>query len=77
MQKYFDPIKLPPISMWEKELAIKLAEKDSLYREYYKPKDDTAKVEKNQRSIKEILYSESMERTARKSRDMELQPSIA
>jgi hypothetical protein len=57
MQKHFDPKKLPPIGAWEKELASKLAEKDALYRDYYKLKDDTAKIEKIQRSVKEILHS--------------------
>ena len=58
MQKHFDPKKLPPIFKWEKELAEKLEVKDSLYREYHKLKDDTAKVEKIQRSVKNILHSE-------------------
>jgi len=74
MQKHFDLKKLPPISAWEKELATKLAEKDALSAEYHKLKDDTAKIEKIQRSAREIQRGESPERTMKKSRkhDMEL-----
>jgi K+ transporter len=60
-QKHFDPKKLPPIAAWEKELAEKLKERDSLYREYYALKDETEKVEKIRRSIREIQKSESPE----------------
>ena len=52
MQKHFEPKKLPPISKWEKELAEKLAEKDSLYRGYYTLKDATAKNGKIKRITK-------------------------
>jgi len=72
LQGHFDPKKLPPISMWEKELTEKSVTKESLYREYHKLKDDTAKIEKIQRSVKEILHGESPERTEQKSHGMEL-----
>ena len=72
MGKHFDPNKLPPIKEWEKELAEKTAVKDALYIDYYKLKDDTAKIEKIQRSVKEILHSDETERTPSRKRDMEL-----
>ena len=72
MGKHFNPNKLPPIKEWEKELAEKTAVKDALYIDYYKLKDDTAKIEKIQRSVKEILHSEMPERTQRKSQGLEL-----
>jgi len=74
LQKHFDPKKLPPIAAWEKKLAENLEAKDSLYREYYTFKDETAKVEKIQRSVKEILHSESPtpQRAIQKTRGVEL-----
>ena len=71
LQNRFDPNKLPPISAWEKELAGKLISKDALYREYYALKDETANVEQIQRSVKEILRSETEERTPMWARTME------
>jgi len=72
MQKHFDPKKLPPIKEWEKELAEKLETRDSLYRNYYALKDETEKVEKIQRSVREIQKSVSQERTTARARDMEI-----
>jgi hypothetical protein len=72
LQERFDPNKLPPIAKWRDEYAAKTAEKDALYREYYKLKDDTAKVEKIQRSVKEILHNEAMEWRQKKSQGVEL-----
>ena len=70
MGKHFDPNKLPPIKEWEKELAEKTAVKDALYIDYYKLKDDTARIEKIQWSVKEILHSDETERTPHKSWDL-------
>jgi len=61
LQGRYDPKKLPPTTMWRQELAEKTAEKDALYREYYALKDETAKVEKIQRGVKEILHSDELE----------------
>ena len=75
LQKHYDPKKLPPIRAWEDELATKLAEKDSLYQKYYKLKEDTAKIEKIQRSVKEILHSDEPQperAVTRKTYGMEL-----
>jgi hypothetical protein len=74
MGKHFDPKKLPPISAWEKELAEKTAVKESLYRDYYKLKDDTYKIEKIRASVKMILHNgePQKERTAKRKRGMEL-----
>jgi ATP-dependent exoDNAse (exonuclease V) alpha subunit len=72
MQDRFDPKKLPPISKWEKELAAKEVDKARLYQGYVKLKDETKKVEQIQRSVKEILHTETQERTRQKSRGMEL-----
>jgi uncharacterized coiled-coil protein SlyX len=73
-QDRFDPKKLPPITKWRDELAAKLAEKDSLYREYSALKDDTYKIEQIRASVKAILHNAEPqpERTARKSRGVEL-----
>jgi hypothetical protein len=74
MQKHFDPKKLAPVSAWEKELAEKIAVKESLYRDYYKLKDDTYKIEKIRASVKAILHSgePQPERTAKRKRGMEV-----
>ena len=67
MQERFDPKKLPPISAWEKELAAKLETRDLLYREYYKLKDDTYKIEKIRASVKTILHNDApQEQTPRR-----------
>ena len=58
MQERYDPKKLPPITVWQKQLSEKIAEKESLIREYYKLKDETAKIEKIQRSVKNILHGD-------------------
>jgi hypothetical protein len=68
LQERFDPKKLPPITIWREELAAKTAEKDSLYRDYLKLKDETYKVEKIRASVKEIFQTETPERTAVKSK---------
>ena len=46
--------------------------KDALYHEYYALKDETTKVEKIQRSVKEIQRGDDLERNQRKSRGMEI-----
>jgi ATP-dependent exoDNAse (exonuclease V) alpha subunit len=46
----------------------KTAVKDALYNDYYKLKDDIAKIEKIQRSVKEILHSDEPERTPTRAR---------
>jgi hypothetical protein len=63
LQERFDPKKLPPIDKWKEELTEKTSTKASLYREYYALQSETAKVEKFQRSVKEILHSETSEQT--------------
>jgi hypothetical protein len=72
LQERFDPKKLPPINAWEKELANKLEARDSLYRDYYKLKDDTHKIEKIRASVKTILHNETPERTQKRTRSIEL-----
>jgi hypothetical protein len=73
LQERFDPKKLPSvITMWRKELTAKYAEKDVLYQKYYKLKDETAKVEKIQRSVKVILHSDMPERAHTRTRGMGL-----
>jgi hypothetical protein len=70
------PKKLPPIDMWRKELAAKTAERDVLYREYENLKSETQNVEQIQRSVKDILHSDTTEhlpeRTGQKTWGMEL-----
>ena len=58
LQGRFDPKKLPPITKWRGELAAKSTEKETLYTKYYALKDETAKVEKIQRSVAEIMRAE-------------------
>jgi hypothetical protein len=72
LQERFDPKKLPPISAWEKQLAGKLAEKDALYQQYYKLKDDTYKIEKIRASVKAILHNDAPEQTPSRTRGMEI-----
>ena len=74
MHKRYDPNKLPPITKWREELSAKTAKREKLYRDYETLKTETAKVEKIQRSVKEILHSDEpqTERTATRKRDMEL-----
>jgi len=72
LQERFDPKKLPPITVWEKELAEKLATKDALYRDYYALKDEIYKVEKIRAGVKAILHNETPERTVQKSQGVEL-----
>ena len=74
LQERFDPKKLPPIDKWKEELAEKTGKKESLYLDYYALQNETAKVEKIQRSVKEILHSETpkSERLPTRKRDMEL-----
>ena len=74
LQKRYDPNKLPPITKWREELTAKTAEREKLYREYEKLKTETAKVEKIQRSVKEILHTDEpqTERTKSKSQGLEL-----
>ena len=50
------------LDAWKRELGTKNAERDVLYREYTALKEDTAKVEKIKRSVRDILHSESTER---------------
>ena len=72
LQNRFDPKKLPPISKWQNELAKKIIEKDLLYREYHTLKDEATKVEKIQRSVKEILHSDSPKQMREKSWGVDL-----
>ena len=51
------------LDAWKRELGTKNAERDVLYREYTALKEDTAKVEKIKRSVRDILHSESTEQT--------------
>jgi len=74
LQKRYDPKKLPPIDMWRQELGSKISEKNALNQEYQKLKEETAKVEKMQRSVKEMLHIDEPqpERIPQKSRGMEI-----
>ncbi|MDR0288397.1 MAG: hypothetical protein LBI03_11925 [Clostridiales bacterium] len=72
LQGRFDPKKLPPITKWRDELDAKTADKETLYREYEKLKGETTNVEKIKRSVTEILHSETLERTPKRTQDIEL-----
>jgi hypothetical protein len=58
------------------ELGTKTSEKNVLNREYTLLKEETQKVEKIQRSVNEILHSETpeqtTERTSKRTQGMEL-----
>ena len=72
LQERFDPKKLPPITKWRDELVAKIAEKDSLYRDYYALKDETYKVEKIRASVKSVLHNETPKLAIVKSHGAEL-----
>ena len=59
LQGRFDPKKLPPIIMWQQELASKQSEVKALTAEYDKLKAETAKVEKIKKGVAEIMESET------------------
>ena len=58
-------------------VAAKTAEKDALYRYYYKLKDETAKVEKIKRSVAEIMSAESPGRATKKYGELSCSPQSA
>jgi hypothetical protein len=60
------------LDTWKRELGTKTTEKEVLYREYYKLKEETAKVEKIKKSVAEIMQVELRERKPAKSWGMEL-----
>ena len=68
----YDTKKLPPLTMWREELAVKTAEKDSLYRDYYTLKDEAHKIEKIRASVKEIMQAELPVKVRQKSHNAEL-----
>jgi hypothetical protein len=50
------------LKKWKAERAEKAAAKDRLYREYYALKEETQKVERIQRSVREIIRTEPPDR---------------
>jgi len=73
MQKHYDPNKLPPITKWKKELSEKTAAKTKLSGEYKTLRDETSKIERIQRSAKEILRSEEQQGLKPKRRVLEME----
>jgi hypothetical protein len=71
LHERFDPKKLPPISMWEKELTAKTAERETLYQRYGTTKSETASAEKIRRTVEDILKSETPRETRQKLRGKE------
>jgi hypothetical protein len=57
LQSRYDPKKLPPIIKWKEERAEKTTERDALYRQYHKLKDETQRVEEIKRTVDRILKS--------------------
>jgi predicted nucleic acid-binding Zn-ribbon protein len=55
LQSRFDPKKLPPIKMWQNELAEKLAERDELNGKYYTLKDEIKHVETRKRFAVDLM----------------------
>jgi ribosomal protein S12 methylthiotransferase accessory factor YcaO len=72
LQERFDPKKLPPITMWEKELAEKTSERQGQYRKYSRIKDNTTSAEKIQRAVRDAQRDDGKEQTRQKSRGVEL-----
>ncbi|MDR2571258.1 MAG: MobA/MobL family protein [Oscillospiraceae bacterium] len=72
MQKHFDPIKMPPITKWKKELSEKTAAKAKLSGGYNTLRDETKKIERIQRSVKEILRSEEQQEVKPKRRELDI-----
>ena len=73
MQKHYDPNKLPPIAMWKKELSEKTSQENSLLRKSNTLRDETKKVERIQRSVKEILRSEEQPQIKPKQRTVNME----
>ena len=70
MQKHFDPNKLPPATKWKKELSEKTAARSVLSGEYNTLREETKKIERIQRSVKDILRSEEQPEVKPKRREL-------
>ena len=73
LQKRFDPNKLPPITKWKKELSEKNIARTKLSGEYNTLRDETKKIERIQRSVKEILRSEEQQEIKPKRRELDME----
>ena len=73
MQKNFDPNKLPPITKWKKEIAEMTATKAKLSGEYNTLREETKKIERIQRSVKEILQSVEQPEVKPKLRELDIE----
>jgi hypothetical protein len=71
LQSRFDPKKLPPIKMWQGELAEKQAMKDELDREYYKLKDEIKHAETLKRFAADLILSDELQEKQQKTKTME------
>ncbi len=71
LQERFDPTKLPPIKMWEKQLADKTAERQEQYRRYDKLRDNTTKAERFQRAVRDAQRDNDKPQIQKKSRGVE------
>jgi len=72
LQKRYDPDKLPPITKWKKELSEKTTAKSKLSGECHRLRDETKKIERIQRSVKEILWSENPTIQKPKQRELDM-----
>jgi hypothetical protein len=70
LQKRFDPKTPPPIDKWTEELKAKSTEKDALYREYFRLKNETSHIEKVKRGIMEIADMGIPKRSKQKIMDV-------
>ena len=73
MQKHYDPNKLPPIAMWKKELSEKTSQQTTLIKKSNTLRDEIKKVERIQRSVKEILRSEEQPQIKPKQRSVSME----
>jgi hypothetical protein len=73
LQSRFDPKKLPPIKMWQNELAAKLAERDALDGVYYKLKDEIKHVETLKRFAVDLMIPDEPQEIQQKTKTLEVE----
>jgi uncharacterized protein YoxC len=76
LKKHFKNGKLP-LKKWKSEVEELTAEKNGLYQQYYKLKDDVKEIDKVRREVDEIVRAETQreqpQRTQpKRANDMEL-----
>jgi chaperonin cofactor prefoldin len=70
LKKYFKNGKLP-LKSWKAEVETLTADKERLYQEYYRLKDDVSEIEKVKRGIDDIVHEK--EKVHRRERNVDRQ----